>query len=204
MKPATNRRGGFGAWLTTGQPGHRACFIGNVSSIGYSTPSSSNKERAIAPSQTTVQYRSLLPERCTGQASLAQAGASPCAPAFRGKFYAAPRRIAAGDCWRSPAPFDHDHGDLREDRRRCFARDCAALAGGEAMLIAGSTIHSLRHSFAVRALQTCPDGRDRITKHMVALSTYLGHSRVADTYWYLEATPSLMKDIADSCQGFFP
>src|ERR1039457_1975081 len=39
------------------------------------------------------------------------------------------------------------------------------------------TIHSLRHTFAVRALETCPDGRDRITKHMLALSTYLGHSK---------------------------
>ena len=65
------------------------------------------------------------------------------------------------------------------------------------------TIHSLRHTFAVRALETCPDGRDRITKHMLALSTYLGHSKVADTYWYLEATPDLMSNIADSCQSFF-
>jgi integrase len=65
------------------------------------------------------------------------------------------------------------------------------------------TIHSLRHTFAVRALETCPDSRDRITKHMLALSTYLGHSKVADTYWYLEATPDLMRNIADSCQRFF-
>ena len=65
------------------------------------------------------------------------------------------------------------------------------------------TIHSLRHTFAVRALETCPDGRDRITKHMLALSTYLGHSKVAHTYWYLEATPDLMRNIADSCQSFF-
>ena len=65
------------------------------------------------------------------------------------------------------------------------------------------TIHSLRHSFAARALEACPDGRDRITKHMLALSTYLGHSKVADTYWYLEATPELMRNIADSCQSFF-
>ncbi len=35
------------------------------------------------------------------------------------------------------------------------------------------TIHALRHTFAVRALETCPDDRDRITRHMVALSTYL-------------------------------
>jgi integrase/recombinase XerD len=65
------------------------------------------------------------------------------------------------------------------------------------------TIHSLRHTFAVRSLENCPDGRDRITKHMLALSTYLGHSKVADTYWYLEATPELMSGIADSCESFF-
>jgi integrase len=60
-----------------------------------------------------------------------------------------------------------------------------------------ATPHSLRHAFAVRALQSCPDGRDAITKHMLALSTYLGHSKVAHTYWYLEAVPDLMRDIAD-------
>jgi integrase len=62
--------------------------------------------------------------------------------------------------------------------------------------------HSLRHNFAVRALQTCPDGRDAITKHMLALSTYLGHSKVAHTYWYLEAVPDLMRDIADHAEQF--
>lgn len=64
------------------------------------------------------------------------------------------------------------------------------------------TLHSLRHTFAVRSLETCPDGRDRITKHMLALSTYLGHSNVAFTYWYLEATPELMKNIAEACESF--
>jgi integrase len=64
------------------------------------------------------------------------------------------------------------------------------------------TLHSLRHTFAVRALETCPDGRDRITKHMLALSTYLGHSNVALTYWYLEATPDLLKNIAETCESF--
>lgn len=65
------------------------------------------------------------------------------------------------------------------------------------------TIHSLRHTFAVRALETCPDTRDSITQHMLSLSTYLGHSSVKGTYWYLEATPELMKRIADSSEKFF-
>ena len=64
------------------------------------------------------------------------------------------------------------------------------------------TPHSLRHTFAVRALEACPDGRDRITKHMLALSTYLGHSRVSYTYWYLEATPDLMRNISECCENF--
>lgn len=64
------------------------------------------------------------------------------------------------------------------------------------------TLHSLRHTFAVRALETCPDSRDRITQHMLALSTYLGHSKVAHTYWYLEATPELMRKVAERCESF--
>jgi integrase/recombinase XerD len=65
------------------------------------------------------------------------------------------------------------------------------------------TPHSLRHTFAVRALEGCPLGREHIAEHMVALSTYLGHSSVSDTYWYLEATPELMESIGDRCEVFF-
>jgi integrase len=65
------------------------------------------------------------------------------------------------------------------------------------------TLHCLRHTFAVRALEACPGGRDRIARHTVALSTYLGHSTLAATYWYLEATPHLLRDIAEACERFF-
>ncbi len=64
------------------------------------------------------------------------------------------------------------------------------------------TIHAMRHTFAVRALEACPDERDCVTKHMVALSTYLGHGHVGHTYWYLEATPQLMRDISERCERF--
>jgi integrase len=63
------------------------------------------------------------------------------------------------------------------------------------------TPHSLRHAFAVRALQNCPDGRDRITQHMLMLSMYLGHSKAELTYWYLEAVPDLMRSIAARCES---
>jgi len=63
------------------------------------------------------------------------------------------------------------------------------------------TPHSLRHAFAVRALLDCPDDRDRITQHMLMLSTYMGHSNAACTYWYLEAVPDLMRSIAERCEA---
>jgi integrase/recombinase XerD len=65
------------------------------------------------------------------------------------------------------------------------------------------TLHSFRHTFAVRALESCTGSRDQITKHMLALSTYLGHSKIHHTYWYLEAVPDLMADIAQRCENFF-
>ncbi len=64
-------------------------------------------------------------------------------------------------------------------------------------------VHEIRHTFAVRALETAPDQRDRIARHMLAVSTYLGHSTIADTYWYLQATPTLMSQVTDACQRRF-
>jgi integrase len=63
-------------------------------------------------------------------------------------------------------------------------------------------IQDLRNTFAVRALETCPEGRDNISRHTLALSTYMGHGSLRNTYWYLEATPHLMRDIAEACEGF--
>jgi integrase len=57
-------------------------------------------------------------------------------------------------------------------------------------------IHDLRHTFAVRSLEQCRHDRDAVARHVVALSTYLGHAHVTDTYWYLQATPILMDQIA--------
>lgn len=63
-------------------------------------------------------------------------------------------------------------------------------------------LHDMRHTFAVRALLASPAGRSRIGEHMVALSTYLGHVNIYATYWYLEATPELLRNIADVGESF--
>jgi integrase/recombinase XerD len=60
----------------------------------------------------------------------------------------------------------------------------------------------LRHTFAVRALEASPETREAIGRHTLALTTYMGHTCVASTYWYLETTPQLMTDIARSCEAF--
>ena len=107
------------------------------------------------------------------------------------------------------APFDdHVFLSLRrkpllpEDVDRAFRKAVTRVGlppgGGHAR----PTPHALRHTFAVRALEDCPDGRDAITKRMLALSTYLGHATVANTYWYLEAVPELMRDIAERTEHF--
>lgn len=57
-------------------------------------------------------------------------------------------------------------------------------------------IHDLRHTFATRSLERCATRREDVGRHFVALATYLGHADISHTYWYLEATPELMLDIA--------
>ena len=62
-------------------------------------------------------------------------------------------------------------------------------------------LHELRHTLAVRALEQCPTGRHRIGLHLVALATYMGHVNIDSTYWYLQTTPALLRDIADAGEG---
>ena len=59
-------------------------------------------------------------------------------------------------------------------------------------------IHDLRHTFAVRSLERCGQDPNAVARHIAALTTYLGHAHVTDTYWYLQATPILMAGIAEA------
>jgi integrase len=62
----------------------------------------------------------------------------------------------------------------------------------------GPRLHDLRHTFAVRSIEQCVATPRAIRRHLAALSTYLGHAHPSDTYWYLQATPELLKQIADA------
>ena len=62
----------------------------------------------------------------------------------------------------------------------------------------GPRLHDLRHTFAVRSLESCSGDRRAISRHMLALATYMGHSDPSHTWWYLQATPTLMHHIAEA------
>jgi integrase len=56
----------------------------------------------------------------------------------------------------------------------------------------GARIHDLRHAFAVRRLMLWHAQGIDIDQAMLALSTYLGHAKISNTYWYLTGVPELM------------
>ncbi len=68
----------------------------------------------------------------------------------------------------------------------------------------GTRLYDLRHAFATRSLtQAITTDRDSISRHMLALSTYMGHAHVTSTYWYLEATPVLLEQVAAVTENAF-
>ena len=63
-------------------------------------------------------------------------------------------------------------------------------------------IHDLRHSFAVRRLLRWYEEGANLERKLLALSTYLGHAHVSDTYWYLTGVPELMAIAAQRFERF--
>ena len=56
----------------------------------------------------------------------------------------------------------------------------------------GPRIHDLRHRFALNTLIQWYRAGEDIERRLPVLSTFLGHTHVADTYWYLSVHPELM------------
>jgi integrase len=77
-------------------------------------------------------------------------------------------------------------------RKLCKQLPLTTRSGGR-----GPRIHDIRHTFACRRLlRWYADGVD-LDHAVAALSTYLGHAKVSDTYWYLTGIPELL-DLAAS------
>ena len=58
----------------------------------------------------------------------------------------------------------------------------------------GPRLHDLRHTMAVEVLRRCYRAGADPERRLPALSTYLGHTHLNYTYWYLHQNPSLMTE----------
>ena len=58
----------------------------------------------------------------------------------------------------------------------------------------GPRLHDMRHSFATKTLVNWYRHDQDPERLLPVLSTWLGHVKVADTQWYLEASPALMRE----------
>ena len=63
-------------------------------------------------------------------------------------------------------------------------------------------IHDLRHTFICSRVQRWHEHGVDIGNAMAALSTYVGHAKVSDTYWYLTGVPDLMAVAGKSFEQF--
>jgi integrase len=57
----------------------------------------------------------------------------------------------------------------------------------------GPRLHDLRHRLAVTTLMRWYRAGVDVDSKLPVLATYLGHTKVSDTYWYLSAVPELMR-----------
>jgi integrase/recombinase XerD len=57
----------------------------------------------------------------------------------------------------------------------------------------GPRIHDLRHRLATTTLIRWYRRGVDVEQHLPKLSTYLGHTKITDTYWYLTSTPELLR-----------
>lgn len=57
----------------------------------------------------------------------------------------------------------------------------------------GPRLHDFRHGFAVRTLLRWYRSDVDVEKRLLILGTFLGHRDLSSTYWYLTATPELLR-----------
>ncbi len=80
-----------------------------------------------------------------------------------------------------PSVLDRSFRELTRQLGMCSATDKPRL-------------HDLRHTMAVEVLRRCYRSGANPERRLPALSTYLGHTNLNYTYWYLHQNPSLMTE----------
>ena len=67
---------------------------------------------------------------------------------------------------------------------------------------AAPRIQDLRHTFVCRRILKWYQEGVNVDNRMIALSTYLGHVKPSDTYWYMSAVPDLMEMVSEKFACF--
>jgi integrase len=90
--------------------------------------------------------------------------------------------------------FVNPSGDRLKAKRvqRIFRRLSRQVGLRDQTASRGPRLHDFRHTFAVATLVNWYRAGEDIEQCLPVLSTYLGHARVSDTYWYLSACPELL------------
>lgn len=79
-----------------------------------------------------------------------------------------------------------------------LSREVGLRAPGERH---GPRLHDFRHRFAVETLVRCYRSGASVEHGLSLLSTYLGHTQVSHTYWYLSCSPRLMAAASDRLES---
>jgi integrase len=102
-----------------------------------------------------------------------------------------------------PAFFVVDGGlALSYSKLRTAFRRVRLRRGWPSARAQGPRIHGLRHTFACRRLLEWHRAGVEVEAHLLDLSTYLGHAKVSDTYWYLSGFPELLALVGQRFEGF--
>ncbi|WP_211455432.1 tyrosine-type recombinase/integrase [Collimonas antrihumi] len=93
--------------------------------------------------------------------------------------------------------FDTGRPAIQSDIRYALRTLCARLGWQPRSDYKHHRLQDMRHTFIVRSILRFYEQGIEIDRAVVALSTYVGHAHVADTYWYATGIPELMNIAAE-------
>ena len=96
----------------------------------------------------------------------------------------------------------HGRGIPYGTLRHTFRCLCAQLEWRSNGMLPRPRIHDIRHTFACRRLLYWYKQGVDVDHRIAALSTYLGHGKVTDTYWYLTGTTQLFATAGERFERF--
>jgi integrase len=107
-------------------------------------------------------------------------------------YLAMPERLATHPDPEGPIFVNYKGTGFRIETIEQYFKRLTRAAGLEPRGRARPRLHDLRHTFATAQMAAAYRNRGDPQRTLALLATWLGHTHVADTYWYLTASPQLM------------